>query len=321
MLSLVEQKKILDKFYFDEVIPRMHPALQALAADSRILHHSENTTPLDTVVGKIAVEYWTNPWKLDDIFPVKPEEQSHVAQGMALVFLGYLVIDNLVDSQTPDNALIPLLSHQLMLEATEHFARLFEHHDSFWTAYYACVRSFIDGLAIEYDSVVAHRTFLTPDMMQVIDKGKAFTFRIECNALGRLCGREELIEPISSVFELLTLADQFGDDAIDWHEDYRMQRATMPVVLLAQVENLPLATIFSMEQDELEDHLNRHRILHQMIDYAHQYLYEAKSLLPAEFAATWLGQFIDSRIEDEHKRKRSFSAIAFVRSLSKGLQK
>lgn len=319
MLSPAEQQKVLDDFYFNDVLPKLHPHLRELALDSRVLYHTEDKQTLTSIVGKIAAVYWTNPWKLQDIFPVTPQQCEIIAQGMALLYLQYLVIDNLTDGQTPDHRLIPLLSHTYSLEAMRQFSRLFNHDvdDRFWKSYYQGLDNFFHGLVVEYDSVVAHHTPFSPELMRIVDAGIAFTFRIECTALGILSDRRDYIEPISEVFELLTLADQFGDDAIDWQDDYKARHASLPIVWLSEAEKLSYEAIFALAEDEMEDLLNKHQILHRMVDYALQALHDAKAKLPPDCHGTWLDQFLDERIRDEHARKRNFTSIALIRSLSK----
>lgn len=319
MLSSEEQIRLLDNFYLHEVLPRLHPQLRALAVDSRVMYHAEEYYELESIIGKIAVVYWTNPWWLADIFPVTPEQCESLAKGVALLFAQYLVSDNIVDGQVPDHPLIPILSQQLGVQAARQFMTILPGNHRFWATYYDGGERFLNGLALGYESLIEHRTKFSPEIMRVIDAGIAHPFRVNCTAMGILSQREALIEPISQIYELMTLADQYGDDAIDWQDDYEAKRATLPIVMLSEAEDMAYDDIFNLSVDEMENLLNKNQILQQMIDYAQEYLREAKALLPQDCHNTWLANFIESRQEDERRRKRNFTAIALLRTLSSRL--
>lgn len=316
MISVNEQRRILDVFYFNDILPNMPSNLRALATDSRVLYHTDEYQKLDTVIGKIASVYWTNTWNLADIFPTKATHYEEVAKGVALLFLQFLVIDNLIDGQTPNNPLIALLSHEFGIQARQQFRSVLPDNSFFWKEYDDCVARFLHGLALEYESSVAQNIPFSPEIMEIVDTGIAFTFRIQCTALGILSNRMTHIEPISRIFELMTIADQFGDDAIDWQDDCELKRVRMPVILLSEAENLSYDEIFTLPVGHMEKLLSKHGILLQMIDYAHSYLERAQALLPADCTDTWLDKFIKRRIEEEHRRKRSFSALSWLHLLS-----
>ncbi len=74
--------------------------------------------------------------------------------------------------------------------------------------------------------------------------------------------------------------------------------------------------VFTLPVGHMEKLLSKHGIFLKMIDYAHRYLERAQALLPQDCTDTWLDKFIKQRIEEEHRRKRSFSALSWLHLLS-----
>jgi hypothetical protein len=315
-----QYQKLLDDFYLTEVVPRMDADLQALALDIRVLAHRQESRPITTLTELFVSEYWLIPWMVEELFPLTDTNRLYVAQGFALVFLGFIVLDNIIDRQAPDEALLPLVSHHLHQAAAEHFSRLFQVSTSFREAYHHHMRAFADTFALEYRCVVQHRERYTYEIMKTVDAGKASSYKIAIHALGALSRQEQHVSVVNGVYDLLTFADQFGDDAYDRFDDHRARRATLPVVLAADAEGRSIRDVLELHPDDFEDLLVKHGILLQMCDYGVEALRQAKRELDAlGYGSTRLGQLLDLRIEQEQTRKQHFTAMSVFRGLSRRL--
>jgi hypothetical protein len=318
MNDLAVYQKAVDDFYFQEVVPRFHPSLQTLAVDLAILRHRDSPCPTNTLEDVFGKEYWLVPWMLEEVFPLSEAERIQVAQAFALVFLGFIVLDNTVDGQMPDAALIPVLGQQLFLQAKVAFSHFLAPDDPFWLAYDDNLNRFYNALALEHHCLVAHREPYTYDVMKQVDDGKAAYNRIACHALASLSGRFDHLALANQTYDLLTFADQFGDDAYDWPDDYGEKRATWPFAQLVEREAISLEALFGLGQSEVENRLIKHGILLEMCDHAVTLLKMARQALVAQgFDLSKIVQLLDQRIEEEKLRKRNFMAIFFLEAVAR----
>ena len=320
MNDLATYQKAVDDFYFREVIPRFHPELQTLAADLAVLRHRDSPCPTNSLEDVFAQEYWLVPWMLEELFPLSDRERIQVAQAFALVFLGFIVLDNTVDGQMPNTALIPVLGQQLLLQAKIAFSQFLAPDDPFWPAYDECLNRFYHALALEYHCVMAHIEPYTYDLMKQVDDGKNSYNRIACHALASLSGRLDYLPLAIQTYDLLTFADQFGDDAYDWPDDYQAKRATWPLAQLVEREGITLEALFALGPKEVENRLIKHGILLEMCDHAVTVLETARQALVTEgFDHSKIVRLLNQRIEEEKLRKRNFIAIFFLEGIARRL--
>src|SRR5688572_18332704 len=108
-------QKSIDEFYFNEIVPRMHPSLQALAVDARVLRHHKEPRTITSFSDIYAPDYLVLPWVLDDIFPVPEAERKIASQAYLMMFVGYILLDHLIDRQVPDVAVVPLVHQHIAL--------------------------------------------------------------------------------------------------------------------------------------------------------------------------------------------------------------
>jgi len=310
---------LVDDYYFNEFLPKLHPSLQAIGADSQVLRHTETYQKMETITRDVAFPYWSNPWAVQDIFPVSDEQCYEVAKAVSLLFVQCVVVDNYTDGQSPDSRLIPLYAQQLGLYAAQQLMTLLPNQPEFWAQYYDTMIGYFHGMVVEFESVAGDVPTFSSEVMGRVDAGIAFAFRIQCAAMGVLSGHEAYIEPVSKAFEILLLADQFTDDALDWLEDWQLGRTRMPMLMLAEAEGIALQELQALPEEVVENLVHQKGILIKMIDSALDYLQQAKACLPEEHREGWLAQMIDDRMKMERERRNRYRTISFLRTVSRSL--
>ncbi|GAB5491175.1 MAG: hypothetical protein Phog2KO_13900 [Phototrophicaceae bacterium] len=317
-----EYVDLLNHFYFNEFLPELPPELQTIATDPYVLFHRDDIDggEFNQITQYVRLEYWLTPWFLADIFPATDEEYRLLNEGYLLIFLAYLVLDHLVDGQTPDNPLIPLLIHQFFLGAFRQFSKIFADDPHFWDAYHRHIKAHNDALSIEYASVATYTPPFSYERMEIVAKGKVLPFNIGIEALGRVSGREDLIPIISRVYELHMFGDQFYDDADDYLDDFKIGRATMAMVYLSEAENTPLADLMTLDADVIREKVIINRIREKMIAQSTRLLKETIALLPENFYGTRLHEILVDRLEMDKTILRSFRGVYVMTRLSNSLR-
>jgi len=320
MFDNAEQQAILDSFYFQHIIPKMHPTLQKLAVDSRVLRHAKIQRNITSLLDVYGSDYLLLPWILDDIFDVPETQRQLVAQGYIAMFIGYVLLDHLIDKQTPDSAVVPLIYQHIALSTTEQYSVLFEMDSPFWPHYYADMREIFNVLALESECIDTHTYPYSLNLMGMVAHGKAAAWHTACFALATLSQTSHHLIVVNNAYTALALADQLGDDAIDWEEDFAMRRATVPIVYVADIKGLSLHHVFDLPLHEIEDCLIQNRIQLTLIESALETLQTAVNSLAADGLANCkLSQLLRSRLEAEQHRRRNFLLLSFLHSFSKSL--
>jgi len=320
MLSLESHQQEIDDFYLKEFVSKMHPALQALAIDARVLRHSPESHPIASFAEIFGSDYMLQPWMLEDIFPIPAEQRMIVQQGYILLWVGYIILDHLVDQQLPDTPIMPLVYQHFTVDTVEVFAQLFDFQHPFWKEYHANMRELINVLALEYLHVVQRVAPFSPEVMKIAASAKATAFRTGAFALAALSNRMDILPTIHSAYNTMSLADQYGDDSADWRDDFLEKRATLPIFRLAEIEKIPLEAIFDLDPDDAEDRMLRSGILLDMCDSATAFLESAiAEMTTAGLGESQYASLLRKRLEDERFRKRNFTAITFLHRLGKSL--
>lgn len=317
---MAEFTTLLNAFYFNEFVPQLPPSLSILATDPQVLFHRELEGDFTLVTQQVRLEYWLIPWLLSDIFPADDEQIQIINQGFLLILLSYLVLDHLVDRQTPDSPLIPLLTHEFYFAASKQFSQVFQHNNPFWQTFYDNLKSHTTALATEYQSVTQVNPPFSYEIMQQVAVGKAMPFRIAVEAMGRLTGQEELISTIGQIFTLHMFADQFYDDAIDYLDDWKIKRYTMAMVYLAEAEQIPIQNLFNADANTIRDLTIQHNIRQKMVHQSTSLIQEALALLPPHLHETRLYTLLTERLNLDTKLLKSFRAVSFMRRLKQSLK-
>lgn len=317
--SETHQKEI-DAFYFNEFVSQLHPHLQMLALDTRVLHHTQEARQITSLADIYGGQYMLMPWLLDDIFPLPNSQRSPIAQAFTLFFMSYIIIDHLVDGQVPDAPMVTLFCHHLLLSAAERFAAILDSRHPFWNVYYGSVRDILNSLALEAYCLDRHQQTYTPELVEKVSAAKAAPFRVLCAALAAFDGRTELLPALDVAYNKLTLADQYGDDVADLRDDFQMKRATLPMVRFKETENISLEEVFTFTPDYLEDVLTKNGVLLEMCDQAINALKTGINALKSiGCGESQLTNLLAFRLKEEEFRKRNVATVALLRAFSRRL--
>jgi hypothetical protein len=317
--SEIHQKEI-DAFYFNDFVTKLHPHLQTLALDTRVLHHTNEARQITSLADIYGGQYMLMPWLLDDIFQLLDSQRSRIAQAFTLFFMSYVIIDHLVDGQVPDAPMVALLCHHLLLAANEQFTAIFDMQHPFWDEYYRNVRDILNSLALEAYCLDRHQQTYTAEFVEEVSAAKAAPFRMLGYALALCSGQMEILPALNLAYNKLTLADQYGDDVADVRDDFLMKRATLPVVRFQEIERVSLEEAFTFTPDYLEDVLTKHGVLLDMCDQAIRALEMGiDALATIGYGESHLAKLLIFRLKEEEFRKRNVAAVALLRGFSRRL--
>ncbi len=321
MFPFLAYQKEVDIYYFDQVVAKMSPALQTLACDTHVLRHTKESHRITSTSEVLSSEYLLVARLLNDIFPASEEQYRTLSYAYMLGLISYVLLDNMVDNQVSDEPLTVLVQQHVAVAEKECLGRLFESSHPFWAEYHQNLRAIYNALALENECVSRYHAPYTYAVMREVAAGKGSHYHTICYALGSLSGKQAYVPVLKSVYEALNYSDQLGDDAVDWADDFQLKRATFPVMKVAELENIPVADVFALGANFVEDRLLRNGVLAEMCDRGIEQLQQAiEDLTALGFEASKLNQLLSRRLEEEKYRKRNFVAIAFLHGISKSLQ-
>lgn len=270
----------INRFYFEEVVGTMHPSIQPLATDFRVLHHEPEARHSRQIAEELYQPQYSHvPYMVAEYFDLPPDLLLKIGKGWWLSIIDVVVTDQAVDRQLPDIPAISLMTHHVRLHAQRMFRAAFSDSEFFWTLYHAAHAGIWNGLAHESHCVDAHEQVYTFEEMQHVCASRSNFIAMILTMMARLSDREAFAAPLITVYENLTFADQLLDDANDWKGDFRGGRHTLPVVMAAREEGIPLSQASDYEIEEFTYWLDRHSILIYMAETAASLLTEAQAAL------------------------------------------
>lgn len=312
----------LDQFYFQEFIPQLHPALQRLATDLRILRHEKTEKHITTVAKLYKVHVGFIPWLLDDIFKPQPEDLFHLGAAWLLTFIDIAMTDSLVDGELPNEPLLPLFQQQIRLKAETLYQQLFPTSLSFWQAYRQAYTDGLNGLAHEAYCTDEHALPYRYEELEKVYQGKGALYRLMVKALGELCQRDELVIPLETVYHNLALVDQILDDTSDWEDDFARGHITMPIVMALEASQYPYENVGQLASGELEIWMHFHSILIKNAALCITLLQESQEILEGlDCTNTKLGHFVETRYRSIKGRHQQYRSMRMLRSLLAAFQR
>lgn len=309
---------LLDVFYFETVIPRLHVALQQLATDRRILHHQPAETHISSVRQLLnKFDHLYIPWVLNDIFELDDVSVLALGEATLLIIVELVIADHAADGQLLPDPKIVLLQNQLHLYTVDKFRTLFGDNTTFWDAYQHAYQQQWDGLAQEILCVDDQRFAYTYDAMCAVNQQKTAIDRLLIDAQGRLSLHVIDHAPLHRAYEVIRLVDFLLDDAADWREDAQLGRCTLPVVMAADAAGCLLADFGPDRLLDLEDWLGRYGILVQIAELAISLLEAAQqSLMSLGYMEKTIGTVISNHLHTaqearlSYQKNRVFQALA-----------
>ncbi|MEO1289977.1 MAG: hypothetical protein AAFV93_19650 [Chloroflexota bacterium] len=303
----------LDQFYFDEFVANLHPTLQTLAVDKHLLRHELDAEPLMTIKGLYQEQYLYMPYLLVDFFPINDTQLSIVGQAWILRIIDFVMTDNIIDRQVPDNPLIVLFHQHLRTQSDQLFHQVIGDNRAFWAHYYQVNHALNNANALEVYCVDQHRQPYTLDVMTEIYEARSALLGIVIHVMARLTDRLDEIEPFLQYYQKIALADQLLDDAADWRDDFRDGRYTLPIVKALQAENIPFDKAHTLSEADYQIMITRHSILQLMNHLAIGQYEEVHHMLEQLNALdSALAKFLQGRMDVAEHSMRRYNAIGLL---------
>lgn len=307
----------LDHFYFQDVLQVVHPTLRGLAVDLRLLQGVDAAEPITTLAGLYDSSYQYLPYLLNDIFAMPEAVVMQIEKGWLLLLISYVMLDQIVDQQMPDNPVVPLVQQHLLLKAHEAFAAVFPAGAAFWGEYCSLLHEFFTCLAVESHYLDAEAAPYTYERMEEVCTGKAAPLQIVVAAMCAYTGQNQHAPLLRQVFNRMVLSDQLFDDALDWQDDLAAGRKTLPCVLAQQVTQSPVS-----DPAALARMIERSGILSGMADRAIGLLEEGRELLrESALSPAQLYAALDQRKERITLDRRRYQAVSLLGGLVALLEK
>lgn len=310
----------LDDFYFKEFIPTLHPLLQEIAVDKRVLKHEDDPEPLSSIAGLYQQQYFYIPWLISDYFPIPEDSLLTLGKAWVLRIIDIIVTDNMIDRQTPDIPAITLYNQHLRQYSDELFREVMGHSGEFWSRYFVATQSLLNSNAIEVYCVDEHRAPYTLEVMRDLYDQRTAIISVLIFAMGELSGKSEAAQKIGDHYQKITFADQLLDDTMDWREDFRSGRLTLPAIMALEAENIPFAEAKSVSESQIDSAIIQHDILQEIAKVALAQFTEVQDLLVTMDATEiLLADFVKTRIELAEYSIRRYNAMALLDSFGRAL--
>src|SRR5690349_21895976 len=91
----------IDRHYFTELLDGLHPSIQSVSRDQRLLRLSPDAESIQTLAGLFNDGYILAPWQCADILSVPGDALVSMSQAHAALMVAYLILDVQVDNQLP----------------------------------------------------------------------------------------------------------------------------------------------------------------------------------------------------------------------------
>lgn len=310
----------LDHFYFNEFIPSLHPLIQDIAIDRHFLRHEEDVEPLTSIAGLYQQQYIYMPWLLLEHFPMSDKMVFELGKAWILKIIDFVITDNIIDKQVPDNVAVTLY-HQQLRNYTDHILHtMLGESTEFWSRYFQANVDLANVNALEIHCVVNHNAPYTLDVMKQLYRGRSAFFISFIYAMGELSGDMTLVQPLSNFYEKMALADQLLDDAADWRDDFREGRYTLPVVMALEVANIDFFDAEAISESVIDKTIITHEILQSIADMALSLFSEIETLLEENnMNNSHLSKFIQERIALAQHSKQRYNALGILDRFSQAL--
>lgn len=310
----------LDDFYFNDFVASLHPILQELAVDQHLLKHQEDAPPINTIKKLYQQQYLYMPWLFVDYCPVSDEQLLTLGKAWVLKIIDFVITDNIVDNQAPDTTYITLFHQQLRTRTDHLFYEVMGASDSFWSHYYAGIQKLNNANALEVYCSEQLKAPYTLDVMEELYAGRTGMFSVLIYAMGELSGKLDYVEPLSAYYKKIALADQLLDDAMDWRDDFRVGRYTLPVVMALEAQNIPFEEASSISENAYDNAIIKHEILQQIAQIALDLFAEvSQTLHEMDARESTLADFLQQRIELAEHSVRRYNAMGLLDNFSKAL--
>jgi hypothetical protein len=303
----------INEFYLETLVPSLHPILQKLALDRRILRHEDDNLPLETTEGLYQSQYSHVPWMLYDFFPVPDDALMTIGKAWFLLVIDIVITDHFVDRQLPDLSAITLFQQHIRLQSERLFREVMQDANWFWQQYYDSIQANLNAIAHESYCVDEHHLAYTLEEMRKVYHDKSALIRLLTAAMASLCGKTDYVEAICQFYEQLSLADQLLDDSMDWEGDFVQGRYTLPVVMALEAAQMNLEDAKALNPKQLERLLAKHGILQKITEISSDLLGSARAAVATVPSAdARLARVIDERLAiAAHARKR-YEALGFL---------
>ncbi|MEM9952401.1 MAG: hypothetical protein AAF846_12405 [Chloroflexota bacterium] len=310
----------LDQFYFEDFVANLHSILQTLAVDKHLLRHERDAEPLTTIKGLYQEQYLYMPYLLVDFFPINDTQLSVIGQAWILRIIDFVMTDNIIDRQVPDNPLILLFHQHLRTQSDQLFHQVIGTDEAFWAHYYQVNHALNNANALEVYCVDQHQQPYTLDVMTEIYEARSALLGIVIHVMARLTDRLDEIEPFLQYYQKIALADQLLDDAADWRDDFRDGRYTLPIVKALQVENIAFDKAHTLSEADYQTMITRHSILQEMTHLAIGQYEEVHHMLEQLNALdSALTKFLQGRMDVAEHSMRRYNAIGLLQGFRNSL--
>jgi hypothetical protein len=311
----------LNNFYFDKFIPTLHPDLQKLATDLRVLRHSEEETHITTIENVFQTQYTALPYLLNDIFQLPDELLLQLASAWICHFWDFVITDSIVDNQIENPRQVILLQQHIRHYALALYQRIFDGSHEFWQLLHADSQTIWNALAHEVHCVDLHQKPFTYEDMVLVNNGKAAPFRLMVYMMAQLSGNLKNTAMLQKVYDNLILSDQLVDDASDWQDDFKQGRITLPLTMCLERANLPIEQALTLNEDQYERVFHKHEIGQQIAHKAIALLDECiEQLEIANLTNTNLFATVQSRHAMANREIGRYHSLRFFKVVIGGLQ-
>jgi|GEM_PF-6454889 len=310
----------LDDFYFNDFVASLHPILQELAVDQHLLKHKEGEPPITTIKKLYQQQYLYMPWLFVDYCPIPDDQLLTLGKAWILKIIDFVITDNIVDNQAPDSTYITLFHQQLRTHTDRLFFEVMGTSATFWSRYYAGIEKLNNANALEVYCAEQHKAPYTLEVMQELYQGRSGMFSIPIYAMGELSGKVDYVDALSDYYYKIALADQLLDDAMDWRDDFRVGRYTLPVVMALEAIDIPFEQAANYSEKDYERAIIKHEILQQIAQVALDLFAETRQTLKEMDAReSTLADFLQQRVELAEHSVRRYNAMGLLDNFSKAL--
>ena len=140
----------IDHYYFNELMSGMHPMLQSIATDKRLMHMATEPERIDSLTALFSESYILLPWQCADILEASEKDLLTISQAYIPILVAYLILDEMVDGQLPESLQrAALVYSHFLLAAKSKFAQCFPPTSLFWGSFDEYMSELFNGLAAE----------------------------------------------------------------------------------------------------------------------------------------------------------------------------
>ena len=312
----------IDRYYFEDILPSMHPLLSELGGNKRLLYLNTEPEPLESLHHVFSEGYLLLPWQCADIITISDDDLITVSQAYAALLMAYLILDQMIDGQLPDSLrAAPLIYGHLMLHARAKFAEAFTPDAAFWSDFDKYSHQLFDGLAAESASLDHQLIPYTEEVMREVAHGKNSSLRLAVRAMAHLADDLEKGDLCEELIDTMFVGDQINDDTMDWREDFELGRLTYPILQAMQAEEMPLEDFESLSVERIDSILKEKHILAGLLKRARSVFNEGKDrLLAAGYEETRFVAVFEGRIAFTERIQRRQGTSELFGALAKKLK-